>query len=134
MAQRNNNLTLPQALTKLDWANKRCKFAWAKFYESTNNAHDLDHAQHRTLTRVVSEDAIPTHIKTELKTMAETLKKKWECPICLDFIPDGTLEITNCGHFYCKGCLDQLKASARREGKDKWECGVCRRKHAFSEE
>jgi hypothetical protein len=106
-------LTLAQALQKLDWSKKRCKFAWAKYYETLNQAHDTDHAQHRAITRVVSEDAIPAHIKAELKEMALTLKKKWDCPICLEFIPDGTLEITNCGHYYCKPCLTQLQASEK---------------------
>jgi hypothetical protein len=122
-----SNLTLNQAINKLDWANKRCKFAWAKYYEGTATAHGQDH-RHYAQMRVVSEDAMPTHIKNLMAEMATELKKKWECPICIDFIPEGSLEITNCGHFYCKPCLEQLKKSF--EGQDKWECATCRRKHS----
>jgi len=130
MAQ--NNLTLPQALTKLDWANKRCKFAWAKYYESQEQAHDQDHAHYTSITtQIIAQDAVPQHIKTLLKEMADTLKKKWTCPICLDFIPDGSLEITNCGHFYCKPCLEGVKRTAKEQHKDKWDCSVCRKKHGF---
>lgn len=130
----NQNLTLPQALGRLNQANNRCKFAWAQYYRAQNDAHNRDHAHYQVIThRVVSEDAIPGHIKTVFAEMAKDLKKKWECPICLDFIPDGNLEITNCGHFYCKGCLTQLKTKAQTDRKDKWECGICRKKHAFND-
>jgi rubrerythrin len=125
-------MTLAQATQKLDWANKRCKYAWAKYYSSQAEAHDQDHAHYEIITtRVVAEDAVPRHIKDMLTTMADELKKKWECPICLDFIPDGSLEITNCGHFYCKPCLAGVKKMATDAHKDKWECAVCRKKHGL---
>jgi hypothetical protein len=60
--------------------------------------------------------------------MADALKKEWDCPICLAMIPLDTLEITNCGHYYCKPCLDALKAHAIAEEKPKYECAVCKRK------
>ena len=59
---------------------------------------------------------------------------KWECPVCLDMIKDGELEISNCGHFYCKPCLDTIKDKAQTEHLEKWECAVCRRKHKVSGE
>ena len=52
---------------------------------------------------------MPEHIKEELKNMAKELKKKWECPICYDFIADEQLLITNCGHYYCVPCLESWK-------------------------
>lgn len=127
-------LNLTQALEKLNWANKRCKFAWAKFYSTQDEARQDALAQHTALTRVVSEDAIPTHIKKELKQMAKTLKKKWECPICMEFIQDGALKITNCGHFYCAPCLKRLQDTAQEADQAKWSCAVCRRRHAFKPE
>ena len=134
MAAQQQNLTLPQALSKLNWANRRCKFAWAQYYRAENTAHNQDHAHYRIIVnQVAADNVIPTHIKDCLTEMAKQLKKKWECPICLDFIPDGTLEITNCGHFYCKGCLTQLKNKAQQDRKDKWQCSVCRKSHTFSD-
>jgi hypothetical protein len=57
--------------------------------------------------------------------MAKELRKTWESPICLEFIQPDTLEITSCGHFYCRVCLERLKAVPQGEVA---RCPVCRRK------
>jgi hypothetical protein len=117
--------------TQLTYARKQKAFAWAKYYETINQAHDFDHGHYETV-RVIAEDAgVPEHIKVSMKEMATALKKKWECPVCLEFIPDGQVEITNCGHIYCKPCLKQWQVAEMRQGKAKWECGMCKRKHGF---
>jgi len=124
-----DNATLQQRLT---YANKRVAFAWAKYYEAIETNLATDHRQYETITQM-SEDSIPTHIKNELKTMATELKKRWECPICLDMIESGDLQITNCGHFYCKGCLEQLIKTHKDKGDTKWTCATCRKKTIISE-
>ncbi len=103
-------------------AENQRRFAWAKYYEVVRDRHGTDYHHYQTMTRYVAEDNIPEHIKTEIKTMADQLKKVWDCPICLDFIPTENLEITPCGHFYCKPCLAQLKQQ------EDAKCGICRRK------
>ena len=128
------NLTWNQLYGKFLFAVSGRKFAWAKYYELVNQTHDRDYAHYQALTQTVAVEAIPTHIKTELKEMSAALKKKWECPICLEFIPDGSVEVTNCGHFYCKPCLTQLKQTSRQQGEDKWSCAVCRKKHTHGAE
>ena len=120
--------------TKLRFAQNQRAFAWAKYYTAINQAHDDDHG-HYEVVRVIADDAgVPEHIKTQMKEMATALKKKWECPVCLEFIPDGQVEITNCGHIYCKPCLKAWQDAEKAQGKAKWECGVCKRKHGFPAE
>jgi hypothetical protein len=101
---------------------KQRAFAWGKYYEACNARLTADYNRHRTIVRHTTDDAIPTHIKTEFLAMATELKKTWECPICLDFIQPDNLDITPCGHYYCKGCLHTLK------GQPEPKCGICRRK------
>lgn len=120
--------------TKLTYANKRVKYAWAQYYNIVNTDLTEAHISHNTYTRIISEDAIPTHIKNEIKTMADALKKKWECPICLDMIDNNDLDITNCGHYYCKGCLQSLIKTFSDARKDKWECALCKRKHKIKDD
>lgn len=86
---------------------------------------------YRNMTEAVH---VPTHIKMMIDTMSRELKKKWDCPVCTDFIPDGELAITNCGHLFCKNCLKGWKNVCKAEGKDKWACPVCNRQHKFNEE
>ena len=122
-----------QLQNKLDWANKRVRFAWAKYYEQVNLELHNDHQNYDTFNRVADDKSIPEHIKTELKDMAIALKKKWECPVCMDMIDDAQLEITNCGHYYCKECLNAWKETCKNQGSDKWKCGMCNRQHKFNE-
>ena len=120
-----------QLQQKLDYANKRVKFAWAKYYEEVNDALHGDHQHYATFNRVADDRAIPEHIKEEMKAMATALKKKWECPVCMDMIEDGDLEITNCGHYYCKPCLVAWKKTCKDRGDAKWKCGMCNRSHGY---
>jgi hypothetical protein len=116
---------------------KQRAFAWAKYYEETNNHLEQDVVIYNTIVRhtePASDATIPTHIKAEFKEMADALKKKWECPICLDMIEGGDLEITSCGHFYCKGCLAAHKKAHKDRGDPKWACATCRRKHKYNDE
>jgi len=104
---------------------KQRGFAWAKYYELANNTNAADHAHYQRIQQLLRNEAdagLPTHIKNEFIEMATQLKKTWECPICLDFIQPDNLDITPCGHYYCKPCLHTLKAQAEPK------CGVCRRK------
>ena len=117
--------------TRLDYAQKQRAFAWAKYYQSINQAHDNDFATYQTINVISEDTGVPEHIKSQMKEMAVALKKKWECPCCMEFIPDGEVEITNCGHIYCKSCLKTWKDTQKGQGKTKWECAVCKRKHGY---
>jgi len=126
--------SVEQLRTKLLYANKRVAFAWAKYYDEVNRELRSDHRHYELYTRTSSDVSIPSHIISEMKEMAAALKKKWECPCCLDFIEDDALQITNCGHYYCKECLEQWKGTQKTNGKEKWECAVCKRKHKYKED
>lgn len=107
---------------------KRMKFAWAKFYESNRERHEdilYYHERLETLARRVTAEGqsntLPTHIKQEIEEMAEAMRKSYECPICMEMIQKGQLEITNCGHKYCKTCLEQLVKTHDPK------CAICRK-------
>jgi hypothetical protein len=119
--------------TQLTYARAQKKFAWAKYYETINGAHDADHGRYEVVRVIAEEAGVPEHIKVQMKEMATALKKKWECPVCLEFIPDGTVEITSCGHIYCKPCLKSWQDTQKAQGQRKWECCVCKRKQSFPE-
>ena len=102
---------------------KQRSFAWAKYYTAMNDRLNADFNNVTILNRNIVISSIPAHIKEEMIDMATRLKKEWECPICMEMIkPDG-LEITNCGHYFCKGCITTFKAN-----KTDCKCPVCRRK------
>ena len=97
------------------------RFAWAKYYEAMREGHEVAVVfvnRNRALTQ---DPTLPTHIKAEIEEMATAMAKTYECPICLDMIPSGQLDITNCGHKYCKTCLATLLGQAQPK------CAVCRK-------
>lgn len=130
------SLNPEQLKRKLDYANKRLKFAWARYYSEVHGHNQNDYIQYVFYRKTIQTEnaGIPVHIKNEMNEMAEKLKKQWECPVCLDFISHEDLEITNCGHFYCKECLETWKKTQKDNGHDKWKCGVCNRKHNFNDQ
>lgn len=69
-----------QLKRKLDYANKRVKFAWARYYAEVRGHNQNDYIQYVFYTKTVERDAqvIPSHIKNEMIEMATKLKKQWE--------------------------------------------------------
>lgn len=124
--------TTEQLQSRLNWARRQKAYAWAKFYEARTDNLRQDRIVYRTIENTT--ELLPAHIKTEFLEMAKTLKKKWECPVCMDFIEEDKLEITMCGHFYCKGCLEKWKQTEKDKGKEKWKCGLCNKQFKFNED
>ena len=115
----------------MDDTHRRQKaFAWAKYYESLRNRLVADHRHVTRVQELLKEQSstIPQHILDSFIEMAAELKKTWECPICITMIGSQDLEVTSCGHFYCKGCLVALKVHAKAANMTHAPCPVCRRK------
>lgn len=108
-------------LAQLENAKRGRAFAWAKYYEAVIGDHNFNIGQYTAITNTyVGETELPKHLCDEFAAMAMALKKKIECPICLEVIqtePNGVLKITNCGHKYCEPCYDQID-----------KCAICRKK------
>ena len=105
---------------------KQTAFAWAKYYGAVNVRHEEGVGIYRTIAETLKRDigyVLPPHLHTEIETMAKELKKTWECPVCIEIIAPGNLDITKCGHFFCKTCIRSYK---EKEG-DACKCPVCRR-------
>ena len=88
-------MTEAQMLNKINYQKKQTAYAWAKYYQAETQ-------------QLVQKDL-----------MIE-LKKKIECPICLDIIDPENLGISKCGHKYCKGCLDKQIETTNK-------CAMCRK-------
>jgi len=55
-------------------------------------------------------------LTAQFKDMYDELKKKSDCPICFEPITKENMNITNCGHIFCKECSVKLS-----------NCAVCRK-------
>jgi len=105
---------------------KQRAFAWAKYYSEM--AAEADNA--RVIIQYVNiahgapttAEYLPPHITQEFYEMAVQLRRKFECPVCLEVVNKDTIQITHCGHVYCKPCIETLKTGADPK------CAVCRRK------
>jgi translation initiation factor 1 (eIF-1/SUI1) len=102
-------------------------YAWAKYYEAMGRQADNAVIVVRQVPMqynrgVITVDTIPTHFSTEFIEMAKELRKEFSCPICFDMVNSDTIDITHCGHIYCKTCMTALKAQ------EDPKCAICRKK------
>ena len=65
------------------------------------------------LQGVVDDRGIPTHIKSQLAEMAEALKIKWACPICLDMIDNGNPRCNQLRPFLLQDVLGRVEESVQ---------------------
>jgi len=107
---------------------RKTKYAWAKKFEVE---HELNVLLQQTYFQVKEQiDTTPTeHLKSSYLEMAEKLKKKFTCAICLEEIKDlqqnkSDITITKCGHIFCKKCLNEWL-------KDNDKCPTCRTKLVY---
>ena len=106
---------------QLDWSKKQTSYAWAKYYAECNTEHITNIETYTILSQTSLSGSMPAHFIKEFEELTLKLKNSIDCPICLDIIAPGTLDITNCGHKYCKTCLDKVKATTKK-------CSICRKK------
>jgi hypothetical protein len=106
----------------------RRKLGWAKFYRSERDRH-VENQQAIQSIRTLQEgirDAeargIPEFVQNELKDMMEILRKKIDCPVCLDEIDPQDISFGQCGHKFCSACLNRLKTEEPKK------CAICRKK------
>ena len=93
-------------------------FAWGKYYEEVNRNLDADRNTYLTYQNVSEGgEPLPKHFTEWVESLMSELKKKIECPICLDIIGEGKLKISNCGHKYCESCFERIDT-----------CAICRKK------
>jgi hypothetical protein len=112
---------MEQLRRQLKWSKKKTAYAWAMYYKQIEEKHNAELLHFQQLEAINNQEKalenLPNNLVNEFAEMAKSLKKKLECPICLDVIESDTLTITGCGHKYCKTCRKKIK-----------KCAVCRKK------
>jgi hypothetical protein len=110
--------TLNKLYKQINSLIKQKAFAWAKNYELMDELHEVYINQIEQNNQVlVCSDELPIHLVKELEDATDILKKKVECPICMETIQKGNLKITGCGHKYCGECFAHID-----------KCAICRKK------
>jgi hypothetical protein len=103
---------------------RKARVGWAHYYEEVQRMQAQAVTMNARLaalrTKMLSEPTIPTHLKDEYVEMCVALGKPFECSICMETPPASNVDISSCGHRYCKPCFVKLKENSRY-------CGVCRR-------
>ncbi len=112
---------MEQLKRKLKWAKKQKSYAWAMYYKKITETHEAELLHYNQLVALQNEEKavenLPKALVDEFADMSIKLKKKLDCPICLEIINKENLTITGCGHKYCKNCSEKIKV-----------CAICRKK------
>jgi hypothetical protein len=106
---------------------KQKKKGWAMFYnemgQNADNATIIISTIGRdTQGKLPAREDIPSHITTQFYDMAVKLNETYTCPVCLELVNKETINISFCGHIFCKDCLEHIKKS------DNPLCAICRKK------
>ena len=110
------SMTQHQRLLK-NMDNRR-KMGWAKYFQAENDNHTRQVENYGEQMEVFSQieviESVPQFIKDEMEQMIVKLRLEIECPVCMDIIDaeGGQLEITKCGHKFCKGCITRVRETA----------------------
>lgn len=111
---------------QLDWANRRAKFAWAKYYQECNNQRQQALDFVLPLRENLNNNQLPEHLINQFRDLINKYKPKYECSICLEDISEGkTLEVVKCGHFFHNDCINAWLVN-----NDK--CPLCRKKIKYN--
>jgi hypothetical protein len=105
---------------------QKSKTGWARYYErlQEEQAHAIHMraALHAFRQKVEQpESTVPKHLRDEFIEMATALGRTFECCICMTTPTGADVEITRCGHRFCKTCFNKLKETTK-------ECALCRKK------
>tara|TARA_R110000744_G_C19150219_1_gene539329 strand:- start:42 stop:413 length:372 start_codon:yes stop_codon:yes gene_type:complete len=123
---------MPSPTTMAGWryrannSEKQRRYAWGQFYGQMEERFNSSYTQVQTVRETLKE-VIPEHIKTMLKDLIKKAEMDIKCPVCLDDIEgNDDMKVSNCGHFLCKECYDELK---ERSVKGVVKCPECRKNH-----
>jgi len=105
---------------------RKSKTGWARYFSLLRDEqqHGIRLMEQIDVLRrqVVDNSAtIPTHLKNEIVEMYQALGKHYDCCICMETPDADNIEISSCGHRYCKTCFNQLKETTKA-------CAICRKK------
>ena len=73
-------------------------------------------------TLLVEKDTIPNHIKEMIRNTSQ------DCPVCFTVIEKNKMEITECGHIFCKDCITNWIGTKDYNEKNNDDCPTCRKK------
>jgi hypothetical protein len=111
--------TIASLTRKLSYSKKQTAFAWGKFYEECRVLQQSNINSYEVVSAVPVEE-LPVHLQNEMREYVKKLKLEIDCPICLEVINPNQLEITRCGHKFCRTCLGTLKTTTKK-------CAICRK-------
>ena len=114
--------TIKMTARELKLDNSR-RIAWRKYFKGRHENfqqqvefYDRLEGLRDALANAQEQYNIPPHFQNKFKELLEQAKSSIACPVCLDVIDPEQLDITNCGHCYCKPCKARLD-----------KCAICRR-------
>ena len=104
--------TIASLQTRLNSEKKQKGYAWYRFYEEVKKEHE-----NKIVIKEQLENAVPNFLTNEIKELYDKLKLEISCPICYEELTTEQIQFSNCGHKYCKECLDKLD-----------KCAFCKKK------
>ena len=98
---------------------RKAKAGWAKYYCELES-NQVSQVVYYEQVKELPVNDMSDYAQAQIQELLIQLKKQIECPVCLETINPKEIEMTACGHKYCKQCINTIKAGANPE------CAICR--------
>lgn len=98
---------------------RKAKAGWAKYYAELEQNQGYSIMYYEQVKEMPVND-MNEYAQEQIRNLLIELKKSIDCPICMETIDPKNIEMTACGHKYCKQCINTIKQSNNPE------CAICR--------
>jgi len=100
---------------------KKAKAGWGKYFGELEREQERDIIYYEQVKELPVAD-MTDYAQQQIQELLIKLKEAIDCPVCLETIAPGNIEMTACGHKFCKQCLNTIKTTPEPK------CAVCRGK------
>ena len=100
---------------------RKAKAGWAKYFAELESNQERDIIYYEQV-KYLPVEGMTDFAQQQIGELLIKLKASIDCPVCLETIAPDQIEMTACGHKFCKSCLSAIKE--RPEPK----CAICRGK------
>lgn len=100
---------------------RKAKQGWACYFQAIEQGQMCDIIYYEQVKELPVAD-MSEYAQKQIQELLIKLKKAIECPVCLETIAPNNIEMTACGHKFCKQCLKTIKTTPEPK------CAVCRGK------
>mgnify|MGYP003639296724 FL=1 len=114
---------MPRTYTEKQYQSqvRKAKAGWGRYFAELENNQERDIHYYEQVEQLPVND-MTEYAQEQIRELLIKLKTTIDCPVCLETIAPDQIEMTACGHKFCKQCIKAIKSAPEPK------CAICRGK------